>query len=235
MNPLLEVREVNKSFKKQPALTNINFVIEPGFTYGLIGRNGAGKTTLINLILGILQPDSGEILNNGLPIQQRKDQNIGFALGQGLYPSLTAREHLELLSLLKSNPISHSELLQKLELDPHSRKRVKNFSMGMKQRLRLALALNSNYPLILLDEPLNGLDPEGIKWFRGYIKEIQSQGTTFLLSSHILSETEKVIDKAIFLDKEIEWQGDLEEAIRLSPGGTLESFYYNLKAGKKNG
>ena len=193
MENLLETRRASKSYGKQLALNNVSIHVRQGEIYGLIGKNGAGKSTLFKVIMSLAQLDSGEISLYGETASDRligAQKNIGFMFGSQFFPYLTARENLIYSCKLKgiTNLKEVDRVLELVELTDVNKK-VKSYSMGMKQRLNIGNALLGNPDLILMDEPINGLDPQGIASFRQMIQRLnQEQNVTFLLSSHILGE-----------------------------------------------
>lgn len=196
---VLQTYELTKQYGKNTAVNQVNMKIKKGDIYGFIGRNGAGKTTVIRMITGLVTPTRGEIelfsqkdkgsFKNGLP-------RIGSIIEHpALYPDFTAMENMELRGKLLGIPEkkSMSSILEKVELGGTGKKKVKHFSLGMRQRLGLALSLLGNPDFLILDEPINGLDPEGIVGMRRLLKRLnEEQGITILISSHILGELSKL-------------------------------------------
>ncbi len=196
---ILQTFELTKKYGNNTAVNNVNMKIKKGDIYGFIGRNGAGKTTMIRMITGLVTPTRGEIslfslkgknnINDGLP-------RIGSIIEQpALYPNFTAFENMELRSKLLGIPDKNVivSILETVELSDVGKKKVKNFSLGMRQRLGLALALLGNPDFLILDEPINGLDPEGIVEMRRLLKRLnEEQNITILISSHILGELSKM-------------------------------------------
>ena len=194
---ILSLKNIDKTYGKEQVLHNISFDIEQGEICGLIGENGAGKTTLMRILLGLIRADKGEIRS----VSQHK---IGSIIeSPALYPNLTGRQHLQYYKTrfgLKTDIVKMLELVRLPE--PSWNRKVKNYSLGMKQRLSIAIALLDNPELIILDEPVNGLDPQGISDLRKMILNLRDQlGVTFLISSHILSELEFITDKYIIMKK----------------------------------
>ena len=192
---ILSLKNIDKTYGKEQVLHNISFNIEQGEICGLIGENGAGKTTLMRILLGLIRADKGEIES----VSQHK---IGSIIeSPAVYPNLTGLQHLQYYKTrfgLKTDIIKMLELVR-LPQTSWDRK-VKNYSLGMKQRLSIAIALLDNPELIILDEPVNGLDPQGISDLRKMILNLRDQlGVTFLISSHILSELEFITDKYIIM------------------------------------
>ncbi|MCT8975265.1 ATP-binding cassette domain-containing protein [Clostridium sp. CX1] len=196
---ILQTFELTKKYGKSTAVSNVNMKIKKGDIYGFIGRNGAGKTTMIRMITGLVTPTKGEI-----ELFSRKgEKNINAELPRigsiiehpALYPDFTGYENMELRGKLLGIPekkVIH-DILEVVELSDVGKKKVKNFSLGMRQRLGLALALLGNPDFLILDEPTNGLDPEGIVEMRKLLKRLnEEQGITILISSHILGELSKM-------------------------------------------
>ena len=216
---ILEVKGLTKKFKNQIAVNNVSISIREGSVYGLLGPNGAGKSTILKMITGIMKPSSGEILFED-HLWTRKDlKDIGALIEEpAIYPNLTAKENLEVASTLYGLPKKRvEEVLDIIGLRQAEKKKVRNFSMGMKQRLGLGMAIINNPKLLILDEPTNGLDPIGIEELRELIRSFPAMGITVILSSHILSEVAQVADKVgiisngiVGYDGEISKEDDLE-------------------------
>lgn len=196
MKNLLEVRNINKTFKKQKANDNISISVKENSIYGLLGANGAGKSTLLKIITGMITPDSGKIIFDGRRFKRQDLAYIGALIEQApIYDNLTARENLKVRTLLYGLPDSRiDEVLEIVDLKDAKKKKTGHFSMGMKQRLGIAIALLNNPKLLILDEPTNGLDPVGINKMRSLISSFPKRGITVILSSHILSEVEQIVD-----------------------------------------
>ncbi len=193
-----------KSYKKVNAVQNVSFTINQGEIVGLIGKNGAGKTTLIRLLSGLTKPTSGQFLL--LDGQPRNDYDVAAIVeSPPIYKNMTAMDNLEAQSLLLGLPIDKEYMAQTLNLvglDPNNKQKAKNYSLGMRQRLAIAITLIGKPKLLLLDEPTNGLDPQGIRDMRQIFVDINKQlGTTLLISSHILSELGKFATQFLFMDK----------------------------------
>ena len=196
MNYILQTKDLCKAFKKQVAVDHVSLNIRCNSVYGLLGPNGAGKSTILKMITGILQPNSGAVIFNG-HLWSRKDltQNGALIETPPLYENLSAYENLKAKALALGLPDSRiQEVLEVVQLTNTGRKKAKNFSLGMKQRLGIALALLPNPKLLILDEPTNGLDPIGIQDLRGLIRSFPAQGITVILSSHILTEVQQIAD-----------------------------------------
>lgn len=196
MKYLLETKDLCKNYKKQMANNHISIKVEKNKIYGLLGPNGAGKSTFLKAVTGMITPSSGEILFDGKKMTRADLKSIGALIeGAPIYENLTARENVKIRTLLYGLPDTRiDEVLKIVGLDNTGKKKAGKFSMGMKQRLGIALALVNNPSLLILDEPTNGLDPLGISELRELIREFQKQGITVIISSHILSEIEQIAD-----------------------------------------
>lgn len=209
MKYILETHNLEKRYKKFKALNNLNIHIEKGAIYGLIGKNGAGKTTLIRLICGLQKATSGTYSIYGKLNTSKDITNVRKRIGAiietpSIYYNLTAAENLKIQYKIIGLPSYDGlkELLELVGLANTENKKIKNFSLGMKQRLGIAIALVGNPDFLILDEPINGLDPEGIIEIRELILKLNKEkGITFLISSHYLDELSKVATYYGFLDK----------------------------------
>ncbi|MBC3798336.1 lantibiotic protection ABC transporter ATP-binding protein [Acetobacterium tundrae] len=193
---ILETRSLTKTFKKQVAVKNISLSLERNSVYGLLGPNGAGKSTILKMITGMLKPTDGEIIFNNHLWSRNDLSQIGSLIESApLYENLSARENLKVRTLVLEIPDTKiDEVLEIVDLRDTGKKKAGNFSMGMKQRLGVAIALLNNPKLLILDEPTNGLDPIGIQELRELIRSFPEKGITVILSSHILSEVEQIAD-----------------------------------------
>lgn len=204
---VIETTNLSKKYSKNRVVNSIDMHVEKGKIYGLLGKNGAGKTTTMCMLLNLVYPSSGEIHLFGKdPKKYPKEvySNIGSIIETpGFYENLTAYENLKVIAKLRGNynPLNVKMVLEMVNLDHEKTKKFKNFSLGMKQRLGIAAAIMHNPDLLILDEPINGLDPIGIKEIRGLLRKLsQEYGTTILISSHILSEIENIADVIGFMD-----------------------------------
>lgn len=193
---IVSTHHLTKVYKNTKAIDQVSIHVKRGDIYGLIGLNGAGKTTLLKAIAGLIRPTDGEVNYFGdLPSEHKQARRRISCLIErpGLYPNFTAYENLKLrgLSLGLQDDSYIEELLELVGLEEVSRKKTKAFSLGMKQRLGIALALVGHPDLVLLDEPINGLDPQGIVEIRHMIENLQAGGLSFIISSHILGELSK--------------------------------------------
>ena len=195
MEYVIETKNLSKKFKTKLAANNVNMHIEKGSIYGFIGKNGAGKTTVMKLILGLLRPTSGELTINGSEDLNKERAKIGSLIEDpGIYKNCTAFENMKRYAILfNTSDEEIKELLKLVDLDKTGRKVAGHFSLGMKQRLGIAISMLGHPEILILDEPINGLDPAGIKEVRDTIVRLNKEkGITFLISSHILDELAKI-------------------------------------------
>lgn len=203
---VLEVRDIHRNYGKKEVLKGVTFQINSSEIVGLIGKNGAGKSTLFKVITGILKQKSGtvKILDQEVSSKNRKIfQQVGCLIEQvSLYPHLTGYEHIQIVAKLTDTKIDeHVEtLISTLKMNSYIHNKTKTYSQGMKQRLGILLAVLNKPKLLLLDEPLNGLDPEGVYEIRTFLLNIcHQEGMSLLISSHILSEMQIFCDRFLFL------------------------------------
>ena len=206
---VLETNSLSKKYKEHLAVDHVNMHIEKGDIYGFVGENGAGKTTIIRLICGLAAPSEGDfnlfgINSNDPNIFEAKKKISGIVEAVSLTPSMTAFNNIKFQAFLANKKLSDEEinsLISRVGLNPKEieNKKVGSFSLGMRQRIGIAITLISDPEFIILDEPMNGLDPKGFVEVRDTIVELNKQGITFLISSHILSELEKVCTKIGFI------------------------------------
>lgn len=207
MGIICELKDVNKIYSKNKVLCNINLRLEEGKVYGFIGRNGAGKTTTMRIITGLAYPSSGQVVLDGetdIKGLTEKRKKIGCIIeGPALNLDMTAKQNLKALCILYGVSFDRIEKILKLVgLCNESGKKVKHFSLGMKQRLGIGMALVNDPKFLILDEPINGLDPDGILEVRNLIKQIsRERKATILVSSHILSELYQMVDNYILINK----------------------------------
>ena len=219
---ILSVKNLNKSFGEFKAVNNINLQVNQGDIYGFLGPNGAGKSTTLRMILGLIKPDSGEILING---KSNSGSNRNFLTSIGaliekpdFYKNLSAYDNLKILyKMSKLKDINRiSDVLKEVDLWDKKNQKVGGFSQGMKQRLGIAQTLMHQPSLIILDEPSNGLDPQGQSDMRSLILRInQEMGITIVISSHILSEIEKISNRMVVINNgEKIVEGDVQELMQ---------------------
>lgn len=222
---ILETRNLCKTFKKQKAVKDISISVKKNSIYGLLGPNGAGKSTLLKMITGMLKQTSGEILFDGHKWSRKDLSEIGSLIESApLYENLTAKENLKVrTTVLGLDDSRIEEVLNIVELKDTGKKRAGQFSMGMKQRLGIAIALLNNPKLLILDEPTNGLDPFGIEELRELIKSFPKKGITVILSSHMLNEVEQIADHiGIISDGILGYEGELKK------GEDLEKLFMDI-------
>lgn len=225
MEKILEVKNLKKSYNNKRVLDIDSLTIEERSIYGLIGKNGAGKSTLMKIVLGLVKKDEGmiKVFGEELSAKNQKDlnKNLGALIeNPSFYDHLTGYENLEIISKLKG--IKKEEILKTLNivgLNNVGKKKAKEYSLGMKQRLGIAMALIGSPKLLILDEPINGLDPQGIEEMRNLFKNIiKNTSTSILISSHILDEIEKISTHiGILKEGKLIYNGSLEEYRRLHP------------------
>jgi ABC-type multidrug transport system ATPase subunit len=209
MEQLVQVSGLSKRFSNFTAVDDLSFTVNKGDVYGFLGQNGAGKSTTIRMLTSLIQPTSGTITVNGVQLAGNKKQvlkNIGAVIEKpDLYKYMSAYENLEVFAKLSGVPHGKQVLMNQLEivgLANRAKDVVKTFSQGMKQRLGIAIALVHNPPLVILDEPTNGLDPQGIADVRNLILSLsKTHQKTVIVSSHLLSEIEQVATRILIIDK----------------------------------
>ncbi|WP_420580857.1 ABC transporter ATP-binding protein [Reichenbachiella sp.] len=229
MKYILETKGLTKKYGKLTALDQLNLTIEPGQVFGLLGPNGSGKTTTLGMILDVIKPSSGSYswFDESPSADSRK--KIGAILETPcFYPYLSAVRNLRIIAKIKECPASRiDEVLKQVGLYERKDDPFKTYSLGMKQRLAIASALLADPPVLILDEPTNGLDPQGIVEIREIIQQIASSGKTIILASHLLDEVQKVCTHFCVLRKgEKLYQGSVEEA--LSDQKTIEVAASNM-------
>jgi len=209
MSSIIEVRELTKSFSEITAVNKLTFTVNENEVYGFLGQNGAGKSTTIRMLLSLIRPSEGEIKIFGLDLfSHRKEilHRVGAIIEKpDLYKYLTAKENLQLFAIMSGLKPDRKQLMEKLDkvgLAERADSKIKTFSQGMKQRLGIAVALVHDPDLIILDEPMNGLDPQGIADIRNLINHLSNDlGKTVFISSHLLSEMEQVADSLLIIHK----------------------------------
>ena len=213
MDLILKTNGLCKKFKGQMAVNKVSLNIPRNSVYGLLGPNGAGKSTTLKMLTGILKPTIGTVTFNGQPWSREALNEIGALIEMPpLYENLTARENLKVRTTLLGLPDKRiDEVLQIVQLTNTGKKRVGQFSLGMKQRLGIANALLNHPKLLILDEPTNGLDPIGIEELRELIRSFPEKGITVILSSHILSEVQQAADHiGIIANGVLGYEGQLQ-------------------------
>jgi ABC-2 type transport system ATP-binding protein len=199
----ISVRGLTKQFGAVTAVNDLSFEVEEGTITGFLGPNGAGKTTTLRMLLGLVHATAGTALIDGVPYRRlgRPAFVVGAALeATGFHPGRTARNHLRILAVPNRIPVRRvDEVLEQVDLADAARRRVGGFSLGMRQRLMLAGALLGDPPILVLDEPTNGLDPAGVHWLRQFLRDRSDRGGTILVSSHLLAELAMSADAVVII------------------------------------
>lgn len=199
MSLTLKAEGISKQFGKQVVLSGVNLEMHSGQIYGLVGRNGSGKTVLMKLLCGLLPPSSGGIWVNGKPVLSGKKLPCVYGVHfdtAGFIPNLSGKRNLRLLSRLRGTA-GEQDIVQAIEnvgLDPHSRKRVRNYSLGMRQRLSIAQMLMEKPEIILLDEPMNGLDSDAVEQVRSILLKEKERGALIVVATHIKEDVDRLCD-----------------------------------------
>jgi ABC-2 type transport system ATP-binding protein len=199
----VEVSGLTKHFGSVRAVDDLSFSVEPGQVTGFLGPNGAGKTTTLRMALGLITPDRGTATFNGTAYAALPDpmRRVGAVLETAFHPGRSGRNHLRVYCRAAGLPLSRAdEVLDQVGLGPAGRRKAGGYSLGMRQRLGLATALLGDPAVLVLDEPANGLDPEGIQWLRGFLRHLaHDQGRTVLVSSHLLAEVDQTADRVVIV------------------------------------
>ena len=202
---VIEVRGLTKRFGQVLAVDRLSFTVEAGEVVGFLGPNGAGKTTTLRMLLGLVKPDDGTATINGSSYRDLAEplHQVGAVLeASSFHPGRTARNHLRVQALAgQADPSRADDVLELTGLTEAADRRIGGFSLGMRQRLGLATALLTDPGLLILDEPANGLDPEGVRWLRDLLRGMAAEGATVLVSSHILAEVAHTVDSVVILDR----------------------------------
>ncbi|HEX5027726.1 MAG TPA: ATP-binding cassette domain-containing protein [Gaiellaceae bacterium] len=202
---MIEVRGLTKRYGSTTAVHDLSFTVEAGRVTGFLGPNGAGKSTTMRVILGLVHPSSGTTSVLGRPYREldRPERHVGALLETfDAHPGRSGRSHLRVLALAGGIPRSRvDEVLTLVELTGASKRRVKGYSLGMRQRLGLAAALLADPEVLVLDEPANGLDPQGIRWLRDFLRALAAEGRTILVSSHVLAEVAQTVDDVVIIHR----------------------------------
>ena len=200
---IIEVHDLTKRFGDVVAVDGLSFELGEGKVTGFLGPNGAGKTTTLRMLLGLVTPTSGRATILGRPYAELREplSHVGAVLeASGFHPGRRAVDHIRLVAASAGIPVERvGEVLELVGLAEHGRRRVKGFSLGMRQRLALAVALLGDPTVLILDEPSNGLDPEGIQWLRRFLRERADDGCTVVVSSHVLAEVAQTVDDVLII------------------------------------
>jgi len=229
----VEVRDLTKTFGRLTAVRGMSFTAPAGKVTGFLGPNGSGKTTTLRIVLGLVREDAGAALIGGVPYGRllRPRQTVGAMLeATGFHPGRRARDHLRVIADAAGIPGRRvDEVLAQVDLTSAARRRVREFSLGMRQRLGLATALLGDPRVLLLDEPANGLDPAGIAWLRRLLRGLADEGRTVIVASHVLSEVAQTVDHVVIVSAgQVRFAGPLDEIG--STNNALESAFLKLTA-----
>ena len=230
----IEFLKLSKQYKDVLAVSDFSAQVLSGRVTGFLGPNGAGKSTALRCLLGLVNPTSGAAQINGGPYSALHDpiKKVGAVLdSRGFHPGLTAMQNLKVMASASGIDFARiSEVLKVVDLESATNKRTKGFSLGMKQRLSLAIAMLGDPEILILDEPANGLDPIGIVWLREFLQKLASEGRTILVSSHQLAEMQNTVDDVLIINKGVlVAQGNIEA---ICHGKSLEEAFLNLTLGK---
>jgi ABC-2 type transport system ATP-binding protein len=231
---VLSCTALTKRYGELAAVDGVTFSLSVGTVTGFLGPNGAGKTTTLRLLLGLAEPTAGEALVFGRRYRELDQplRQVGAVLeSSDFHPSRSGRDHLRTLALAAGLPLSRiEEVLQLVELSDAAGRRVRTYSLGMRQRLGLAAALLGDPKLLILDEPANGLDPAGVHWLRTFLRQLALEGRTVLVSSHLLAEVAQTVDHVLIINRgRLLAGGRLDELT--GADRTLEDVYLELTAG----
>lgn len=236
MTAALRFDHTTKTFGSKLAVDDLTFEVMPGRIAALLGPNGAGKTTSLRILLGLTSPTSGSALVLGHRYDDLPDagRRVGVTMdGIGQVRGATGRRELEIWARATGTPGRRvAEVLDLVELTDAAHKKVSKYSTGMRQRLALASALLPDPELLVLDEPSNGLDPEGIRWLRGLLRRLTDEGRTVLLSTHILSELGSHIDDVVVIEGSLRFAGPLDE-LTASGAVPVEDRYFELVSSRR--
>ena len=224
-------RGLTKTFGRVTAVRDMSFTAPAGKITGFLGPNGSGKTTTLRMSLGLVQPTGGTVLIGGVPYSQldHPRRRVGALLeATGFHPGRRARDHLRVLAAAERIPDRRvDEVLGQVDLAEAAGRRVRGFSLGMRQRLGIAAALLGDPEVLILDEPVNGLDPAGIAWLRGLLRRLAAEGRTIVLASHLLSEIAQTADHVLIVSAgQLRFAGPLREIGETNEA--LESAFLNL-------
>jgi ABC-2 type transport system ATP-binding protein len=222
---VIEVDGLSKRFGKTQAVAGLGFRVEPGTITGFLGPNGAGKSTTLRALLGLVHPDAGSATILGVPYREldRPLQRVGAVLeASEVHPGRSGRNHLRVQAVVAGIPRSRvEEVLSLVELSASAKRRVKGYSLGMRQRLGLATALLGDPEVLVLDEPANGLDPAGIRWLRDLLRSLAAEGRTILVSSHVLAEVAQTVDRVVIIHRgALVQQASVAEVLAGAQGAT---------------
>jgi ABC-2 type transport system ATP-binding protein len=227
----IQVRGLVKRFGAVTAVDGLSFTVQPGTVTGFLGPNGAGKTTTLRMLLGLVAPSAGTAEIDGRAYRDLPEplHAVGAVLeAASFYPGRTARAHLRIQALAaEADPSRVDDVLELVGLADAGDRRIGGFSLGMRQRLGLATAVIADPEVLILDEPANGLDPEGVRWLRGLLRGFAAEGGTVLVSSHLLAEVAQTVDAVVIIDHgRLVAQGPVAELT--ASGAGLEDVFFQL-------
>lgn len=230
----IAIHDLTKHFGQVRAVEGLTFDVPAGRVTGFLGPNGAGKTTTLRMMLGLVRPTAGEALIDGRRYDElpRPRRSVGAVMEAiGFHPGRSGRDHLRILAQVTGVPEARvEEVLDQVSLTEAAERRVKGYSLGMRQRLGLAAALLGDPQVLLLDEPGNGLDPKGMAWLRGLLRDLAAEGRTVLVSSHVLSEIAQTVDQVVIISEgRLRFTGPLGELG--GTGAALEAAFLRLTDG----
>ena len=202
---MIEVRGLTKQYGDVLAVDDLSFDVEPGKVTGFLGPNGAGKSTTMRMMLGLDRPSAGEALVNGQPFVSFAEplRQVGALLDPGsVHPGRSGGNHLRVAARTNGVPQSRVDsVIEQVGLDGAARRRIKSYSLGMRQRLGIAAALLADPRVLLFDEPINGLDLDGVRWIRELLRRLADEGRTVLVSSHLMSEMQQIADRLVVIGR----------------------------------
>jgi ABC-2 type transport system ATP-binding protein len=227
------VAGLRKKFGRVAAVDDVSFTVSYGRITGFLGPNGAGKTTTLRMILGLIRPDAGSAVIAGKPYAKLASpaRTVGTLLdAAAAHPGRSGRDHLRVLAAQAGIPGRRAgQMLERFGLAHAARQRAGRYSLGMRQRLGLAAALLGDPEVLVLDEPGNGLDPQGIRWLRDLLRSLAAEGRAVLVSSHLLAEVAQTVDDVVVISRgQTITQAPLGELLAARPGSTLEDIYLEL-------
>ena len=231
MTDVVGIEGLTKRYGDVTAVEDVSFRVRPGRIVGLLGRNGAGKTTTLRMLLGLVRPTAGRATVFGRPYGELPDaaHRVGVSM-DGIGPSNAATGRADLRIWAKTlglGPSRVEEVLERVGLEGDAHRKLRGYSTGMRQRHALATALLTDPELLILDEPANGLDPDGIRWLRGFLRSLADEGRTVLLSSHLLAEVEQTADDIVILQRTLRYSGTAAE-LTGDGDASLEDRFFEL-------
>ena len=235
---MIKATALTKRYGRVAAVDGVTFTCEPGTITGFLGRNGAGKSTTLRMITGLTRPDSGSATIAGKPFAELPNpaRTVGALLDAAAFRNgRTGRETMRIACTVTGVPRARAEeLLDAVDLAKDANRLVGGYSLGMRQRLGLAHALLGDPSVLILDEPANGLDPEGIAWIRTLLRDFANRGGTVLLSSHLLAEVQATVDRLVIIDRGRVVASGTQHSLLAGTGQSLEELFLSLTTAKEN-